>query len=241
MLSNHLSVDFGRFTNRSDLPEMESIFDEAMMPVVPRDVATEKHVELDFFARIWNRLYFVDWSTGSMTLYRNFDDEMAQIEKTGWYPNVVVFDWIGGGLEGVRGTKMEVRHVYNEAANVLIRHGKAKKRAMIITAQINKSQAPRQTRFITMSMLAECKTMTDNVSSWIGISAITDPKVKSADGPGGRMSVQQEQFLNVDKSTLGIPMLIKVEQHFNFQRFSPDPGNIKGGQKSVLEQMEVDR
>jgi len=57
------------------------------------------------------------------------------------------------------------------------------------------------------------------------------------DGDDGQMTLKPEQYLNVAKSTLGIQMVIRVEQHFKFQRFSPAQKRFSGGQQTPMERM----
>ena len=140
MLSSFLKVDFSRFTNRADLPNLLTVFERVQIPVVPQDIQNEFGDKVLNLMDVWQRIRFMDWTKGSLTLYRDFDKEVGKLESTGWKPHVIVFDWIGGGLENVRNSKLEMRHVYNEAANILISHGKRNNRCMIMTAQINKSQ-----------------------------------------------------------------------------------------------------
>jgi hypothetical protein len=173
-----------------------------------------------------------------MSLYTNFDQEMTKIENTGWMPNVAVFDWIGGGLDSFRNTKLDPRFIYKEAIEVLISHGKRNKRFMLVTAQLNKSQATNTTRMVTMNMLAECKNMTDNITSFVGISSLVDMRAATKDSISGRMIARNEQFLTVDKSTLGLQMMVKVERRFNIQQFIPaSKATMEGGQSSAADRM----
>ena len=237
-LSNFLKADFSRFTNRKDMPQNGSIFEQHDLPLVPEDIQRDYVEPLKSFEDILDHLYFVDWTNGAMSLYSNFDQEIAKIENTGWMPNVVVFDWIGGGLDSFRNTRLEPRFIYKEAIEVLISHGKRNKRFMLVTAQLNKSQATNNTRLITMNMLAECKNMTDNVTTFVGISAMVDNRVATKDNIGGRMIARNEQFLTVDKSTLGLQMLVKVERRFNVQQFIPaSKTTMEGGQSSAMDRM----
>jgi len=110
--------------------------------------------------------------------------------------------------------KDHLRLYYQEAADHLINHGKSTNRIMIMMAQLDKNLVKPSTKFVTMSMLSECKTMTNNLTNWIGITNLCD-----ASPIPGKSSRQLYQNLCVDKATHGVTGIVPVEAAFKFQRF----------------------
>lgn len=225
-LCNHLQVDFSTFTNAgldSDMPLTERRNVQVESSIIPPDLWEKKQNEIsDFYYQVYSRLFFVDWSGTSMAIHRDFDAEMSRIEETGWNPDAVVFDWIGGGLASVRGgngeVPLEVRHLYKEGIETIINHGKRSNRVMIAMAQLNKTLVGPKKKAVVMSDLAECKNMTDNVTNFVGISALrqNDSTSQSSDA---RPTVQLKQFLNLDKARMGPGGLVPVEAVFRLQCF----------------------
>jgi archaellum biogenesis ATPase FlaH len=159
-------------------------------------------------------LLFIDWSKGQgATISESFEQVMQQIEQTGWMPQIVIFDWIGGGLDVIE-NKDWLRMYYQSAADCLINHSKRTNRHVIMTAQLNKEKVKPSTNFVDMSMLSECLTMTNNLTNFIGITAKRDQNLKP-----GAATVQKFQNLCAAKATHGPGGIIPVEAQFNVQRF----------------------
>lgn len=217
ILCNHLQIDFARFTGAAaypTLPISERRRTSVTTPVIPPDVMAEFEPKiLEFCQNVWNRLYFVDWSATSKAVYKDFDAEMDRITATGWDPDVVIFDWIGGGIANFRGSALDNRLLYKEAIETIINHGKRTRRVMIAMAQLNKTSVGPKKKAVVMADLAECKSMTDNVAQFIGISslkpsALTDSSARAIN-----------QFFNLDKARFGPGGLVPVEAIFRFQCF----------------------
>jgi hypothetical protein len=140
---------------------------------------------------------------------------MQQIEATGWIPQVVLFDWIGGGLDAMV-NKDWLRLYYQDAADLLINHGKRTKRIMLMAAQLDKSQVTGNTPRVTMAMLSECKTMTNNLTNFLGLTTLRD-KTPQDDSS----SIKIRQYICVDKATRGITgTCVPVALAFKFQRIT---------------------
>lgn len=228
-ICNHLEIDFSEFTAMT--PEMEQTpFSERRRMVIDRPYLSPhiQHAKAEaiyaFYTAIYPRLFFVDWSGSNLSVYGEFESTMNQLsEITGLDFDVVVFDWIGGGLNNSRetdgGVKLELRELYKQAIETLINHGKRTNRVMIAMAQVNKTMVGPKKQAVVMADLAECKSMTDNVTNFIGISALRI-KDSTGDSDGAKPTLQLKQYLNLDKARMGPGGLVPVEARFRHQRFA---------------------
>lgn len=229
MICNHLQVGFDRFTKvgaTSTLPLHERRTSMQQFSIVPEDVMHEHYDKIvEFYNLIWPRLFFVDWSASSMAVYKDFDAEMERIVATGWDPDVVIFDWIGGGIDSPRGEKgggaLDIRLLYKEAIETIISHGKRTSRVMIAMAQLNKKDVGPSKKAVVMSDLAECKSMTDNVTAFVGISALREKSDSTKDENRLKPTLLLKQYLNLDKSRFGTGGMVPVEAAFRIQAFRP--------------------
>lgn len=227
MLCNHLKIGMERFNQ--DLAESQLTMAErrraaSITNVIPESVLSEFADPIaQFYQAIWSRLYFLDWSQSAMTVYADFDTEINKLVNAGWDPDVIVFDWIGGGLDNLRGEnggkQLEIRLLYKEAIEALIKHGKRNNRVMIAMAQVDKVKVGPTKKAVVMSDLAECKSMTDNITNFIGISALREKFSSTADITSARSSVLLKQYLNLDKARMGSGGLVPVEALFRIQAF----------------------
>ena len=215
-VSNRLSVDLRRLTGTDkQLANVEAEVDY-IPDFVWNNPAMKKQME-NIFSQYENNLLFVDWSKGeNLSIPTNFDSTMEQIEHTGWIPQIVLFDWVGGGLDNIE-KRENLRHYYQQAADCLINHGKRHERIMIMAAQLDKTLVTPKKSYVDMSMLSECKTMTNNLTNFIGITALRD----SGQLSNGVHSVMlRRQNLCVSKATRGLTgMNVPVDAEFQFQRF----------------------
>ena len=229
MICNHLQVGFDRFTQvglTSTVPLDQRRHLAQQFNVVPEDVMHEHYDKIvEFYNMIWPRLFFIDWSGSSMAVYKDFDAEMERITATGWDPDVVIFDWIGGGIDSPRGGKggvgLDIRLLYKEAIETIIAHGKRTNRVMIAMAQLNKKDVGPSKKAVVMSDLAECKSMTDNVTAFVGLSALREKSDSTKDENRLKPTLLLKQYLNLDKSRFGTGGLVPVEAAFRIQAFRP--------------------
>ena len=205
--------------------------------MIPDDVLADHHPQIvQFYQDIWPRILFVDWSQAPMAVYKDFDAEMDRIAATGWDPDVVIFDWIGGGIDNVRGSgggkQLDIRILYKEAIETIISHGKRTNRVMIAMAQLNKKEVGPSKKAVLMQDLAECKAMTDNVTNFVGISALRNKMDSTTEFSELKQTLLLKQYLNLDKSRFGPGGLVPVEAHFRIQAFTPSRSPLRLEQKA---------
>ena len=232
IVCNHLKVGFDRFMNpagTATVPMSERRRMCREVSVIPDDVYREYETHVtEFYYTIWPNLFFVDWSQAKLSVYLDFDREMDRISATGWDPDVVIFDWIGGGIDSPRDlgpVRMDIRLLYKEAIEAIISHGKRTNRVMVAMTQLNKTLIRPTKKSVLMSDLAECKSMTDNVTNFIGISAMQSLD-STAKTDGVTSTLLSRQYLNVDKARMGPKGLVPVDIAFRVQAFNSARVNI---------------
>lgn len=221
MLSNSTGVKYENFTNRAEMKELsrrDMVELANLPPLFQTDPEAAAALE-QFRIEVQPNIEFVDWSGGASPIVQDaFDPAMdAVAESLGTPADVVIFDWIGGAME--RGKDKEnLRHYFYDAVNYLVNYAKSHPSvAILIMAQIDKAKADKA-HMIKMIHLAECKSMSDNVATFIGISSVN---YKSRDEHGTVEKLQAVQFLNVQKARFGPKGYVKVLQLFECQRFAP--------------------
>lgn len=222
-ISDHLSIELTRLSNADSVvqPGEEISYIPDWIWQDPRLSAAL----LDLEETYMSRLLFVDWSRGqNYNVASHFDATIQQMERVGWSPQIILFDWIGGGLESQK-DKDFLRLYYQDAADHLINHGKRTGRIMIMAAQLDKAKVKSSTPYVEMSMLSECKTMTNNLTNFIGITSMRDSRTLEL-----KPRLQRRQNLCVDKSTRGQGGSIPVEAVFQFQRFIVQQKSMHGGE-----------
>ena len=215
-LSNGANVKFSEFVERKDvdLTNMGEFTVDSVPPWMWTDpiVGPELH---KVHAVLSTNVYCVDWSQGKgQSIPGQFDQEIEALKAQGWDPEIIIFDWIGGGLERGMTNRDWTRHFYQEAADHIINHSKRTGRHVVIMAQLDKTKSINK-KAPTMSMMSECKTMSNNVTNWIGISSMT-----TQGSDESRQNLATKQFFNVEKARKGPGGRIPVSPQFQYQKWT---------------------
>lgn len=226
ILANAASIPISEFINRRDFDPSD--LTEREVANVPEYLWTDPlySEKMQIAAEVLRTgIYCVDWAEGQgFTIANHFENEVEAVEMLGWNPDVVIFDWIGGGLEKMKDHD-KLRHLYQESADFLVDHAKKTNRAVITMAQLDKTKATNKPT-IRMDWLSECKTMTNNFTNFIGISSM----LEQAGEHGSNRNFAQRQYLSCGKSRFGAGGCVPVDAMFKFQRFtSVRPGLVGGG------------
>jgi len=171
-------------------------------------------------------LWIIDWTQETHSMVGEFDNEISKLKAAGFEPEVVIMDWVGGALEKDKDLARR-RLLFEESVNHLIQHGKRHNTINFVMAQLDKVKAARKAK-PTMDMLSECKTMSNNVHNWIGISSLTEGKDNQFQDNVGRRLLPY-QFLNVDKCRYGPAGAVKVRVVFEEQRLASVEDKMAGG------------
>jgi len=211
MLSNFTNTEYVKLINREDAGGKS-----ADVLHVPACISSdpEKAVKLAQLRETCRNIKFLDWTAG-LSIAGQFEGDIRRLQDTGFDPRIIVFDWIGGGLD--QGMDLEKRRFnYEIAVNQIVRFCKATGKTAVLMAQLDKTKLRPSTHYVPMSFLSECKTMTNQIDNFIGITAL-----QVNDETGGKPRLAQRQFLSVDKGRYGKGGSVAVEQQFKFQRFVP--------------------
>lgn len=218
MASNYLQVDYGEFSNPADLDVTlkpgERAAKKEIQVIPPRLWKDANYVEkLRLFEiEVLSNIVFVDWSDAAgQSAAQHLVGELDRIEDNGFAPEVMLFDWIGGGLDRST-TDLDLREMYKNTADFMINVAKARSIAGVLFAQLDKTKATNKP-CPGMSLVAECKSMADNAWNFIGISSLTEKNAQN----GGAFAVRQNLY--VEKARDGAAGVVPVERHFRFQRF----------------------
>jgi hypothetical protein len=210
-IADELSIDITRLNTPGNLDRTI----EHDLAYVPDDLWNNPTLatKLNSLYEVYNQhLLIVDWSKGQgYSVKSHLEADVANVERKGWVPAVILFDWIGGGIDALA-QKDQLRLYYQEAADGLINHAKRTNKHVIAFAQFDKVKAENKD-FVEMNMLSECKTMTNNQTNFIGITSLVDKNPRE-----GQPLRRTKQFLCVSKSTHGPGGKIQVDAMFHFQR-----------------------
>lgn len=164
-------------------------------------------------------LRFKDWSHGrGHNIVEHFDVTMKQIETDGWVPQIIIYDWLGGGFDYAQNAN-QIPRLFQAAAEHLINYARQTNRIVIMCAQLNKEVVTGRTDYVDMNMVAECKGMTNGLANFIGITSLSSVTKGEYSG-----SVHLDrQKLCLAKAKHGISgVSVPVKTVFQYQRFEED-------------------
>ena len=210
---NRMSVDITRMTKMHVVNPLEPT-EQAFIPEWVFKDPQLSIIAKDMDMVYSNNMKYVDWSRGQgMNAIANFEAAMTTLERSGFDPHVVIFDWIGGGVDTIKDADI-LRHVFTGTAEVLVSHGKRTNRIMIAMAQLDKNKVTGTTAVIEQHMISESKAMLNNQTNVIGLTTMMDKKA-GAD----TSAIRVFQNMCLAKSTRGLSgQVIPIELQFAHQR-----------------------
>ncbi len=232
-ISNHLSLEYETFTTRIERATRSSQMAQVDLPYLP-DECWNTQDRWDAMKMLTDQadkhLRFLDWSEGGLSLEKDFDAGIDQLlgKFPGWAAEVIIVDWIGGGLKHTGDQGDRLRHFYKAAGETIVNHGKRTGRIMFGMVQLNKTMVKASTKYISMNCMAECKSLADNAANFIAPTALRDDEGRTDDDITG-VRMRPFQFMCADKTRHGPTGSTKVLAEFQFQRFSNLPAHIRGG------------
>ena len=130
MVSNICSINLKDLTVPKEIQFDET--DAAVLSIVPDWVWKdrghhEKLVQLG--EMLQNYIYIIDWSKGqNFSIIKHLDDEMEKITATGWEPNILQVDWVGGAVTAVNNysgdDRNKIHEQYQAATDHVVNHCK---------------------------------------------------------------------------------------------------------------------
>jgi archaellum biogenesis ATPase FlaH len=175
---------------------------------------------LDRHVEVW------EWNDGS---YNLANDTMPAIDELinvkGWRPDVLIVDWIGGGMGALNKQDLAYfRLLYQNTADVMVKVAKKYKLATITFAQASIGLAENKQK-ITGAMIAECKTLTRDYTWGVGISAIHEVS-NDKTNPSTEKTYRDLQFAHFFKGRKSVGGTMPVLRNFKFQRFEDTSDNL---------------
>lgn len=186
-------------------------------------------------------LQFVNWgnferTVATKSLVKRIEEEMELFtQMSGKTVDYIILDWIGGALSASAvESGVEIRHVYQEAADALEEVARKHNLVSVALAQAVVSSANKLQ--ITAEHLSECKTMTRLYTGVIGITALySEEYAKQLAEEGNKkrkdyrvgsdlddaISYNTKQYLNISKARHGIQKAIPFKRSYEYQRMDP--------------------
>ena len=226
MIANVCNVDFRELRRGTKI--VFDAEDKAVIKNVPEWVWKDK-ARYNQLVRLGDMLAtnirIIDWSKGQgKSVTKDLTAEVEAIKATGFVPNILLVDWIGGTIcansASERDERNKINRQYQEAADFVVNCCKQWQMVGIVFAQCDTKMVKSTTKQVTKDMLSECKTMARNYSAFIGMSSL---KSEASEG-----RLDPVQYLNPDKSRYGTGGLVEVRANLKHQRFESPSTNIGG-------------
>jgi hypothetical protein len=211
MVSNYTNTPFSEFVQRGDQGTEEKEIN-AIPDIVWNSPEKRKRLE-ELDGLLKRHVWFADWSnaTGN-SIVKTLEPEMASLARmTSFRVDGMLFDWVGGALND-ESPKEQMRFVYQEGADYLVKHCKVNNIAGVAFCQAAITQGFFKNKFVGVQHIAEAKAMAAKMTGFIGVSSLKSDME-------GKARLDELQFLNVDKGRNGPCGPVKVKQNFRFQRF----------------------
>ena len=223
LLSNRCQVDYGVLLDYQN-PNAE--IPGAELPIVPpflmanAQTAALAHQLIDDARK---HLTLADWTNDTHSLTGELEQIILSVEQTGFRPDVVIFDWVGGAILQDRNADSR-RLILEEAVNAFTSICRRRNIVGIVFAQLDKKQSTNKS-WVTMSMLSESKTMTNRIHNFIGITGL---RPKDKDQGGVDPAKLPRQYFCVDKCRNGPGGRFAVNRNFKYMRFTESPTLLIG-------------
>lgn len=200
-------------SNHCNIPAQEFTHSHGQL-IIPRHIqsdAEQMRQILSLTTRLTENLRFLNWNDGQgRSVEQDLEPELQEVQRGGFKPELLVFDWIGGALS--KNQKKERREWYLEAAEFLHDLPKRHNLHALMFAQLSNVKANNK-KMCTAQMLEECTSMGNRATNAIYISALR----ASLEGEGD--NYKTEQCFNIDKGRKANTGLAKVDREFQYQRF----------------------
>lgn len=180
---------------------------------------TEQHkTEIKEFTNLVKPyLFFENWGLKGTKLTTGLVGAIDNFIKLHGNLDVVIIDWIGGGIEKPPEEKSKKSEYYDYTMKYICKIMKQKHLAGVVMAQINPKQAE-NVSMITINEVSECKTLDQDVSWALGISRLEVSKTRISNQI--QASYRSQQTFNFWKNRLSPPYHYPVIREFQYQRFA---------------------
>ena len=160
-----------------------------------------------------------DWSQNPGTIETNLEPMFQNYLEDGFQPEVLIFDWLGGGLSQLQADKMRDHMI--AVARTLRTICKSFGAGGVLFAQANAEQT-KNTPHLDGTHADNCK-MLHTFADWgCGISTLTD-KERGAAG-SGKEQIAKRQCFNFFKTRNATTNYFWYERDFKYQRWRQESG-----------------
>lgn len=235
IVSNYLSIPYTQFIDRQDIPR--NVRTPMMVTTIPSWIFSDPQHQGGMGIlrnRIRQRLYMIDWSKGQgLAIGTDLERELDALKAIGWEPQVLLFDWIGGGLEQAK-DRDQLRHIYAAGADHIGIMTRKRQMISFVTAQLDKTKVLNKPA-VHMSHLSESKGMINNYPNFLGMTALEEP----GDHLGSARNWALNQFLCMPKLRNGPGGKVPILYRFEYQRLEDPASQRQSAEASSHESNEA--
>lgn len=176
--------------------------------------------------KLSNKFVIADWSNRGKRIKQHLEKEINYQIDNGFTPDIILFDWIGGGLgDADYKDPQHKRNDYMESAECFTTMCKTFNFGGIAFAQADAAQSE-GVRFITNKQLTLAKQLHESFTIAIGVSALMKSN-KAKDSNSTHDVYERIQWFNPYKVRKGTPKAFKVLREFEYQKFNNLPNLLE--------------
>lgn len=175
----------------------------------------------EYCTRVDPYLRISDWSQDPGTIELRLEPMLQEYVDEGFQPEIVLFDWLGGGLSNMDEHKLRDHMI--AVARVLRQTCRAFGAGCVLFSQANANLVEKVT-FVGPAHIDNCK-MLHTFADWgCGISALADKdRDKSVEGTG-KAQIAKRQCFNFFKTRNALQNFFWYERDFKYQRWRQESG-----------------
>lgn len=220
VISNTTSTPFSDFVKSSAI-NLSDIEKTTTIPNIPAYMWTDpnKAARMQVVEQVLiDNVKFVDW-TGSNkhSITEHLACEIDALRTTGWIPDVIIFDWLGGALEGTD-TPDKLRLIFKQGADFFATYCQTNNYLGIMFQQLAQGLALNK-KIVHVNMLAEAKNTVEKFDGFLGISGMHEAEKNIDDAIVTKPKLMRKQYIHVGKTRNGEGGVCGVAQEFVYQRF----------------------
>lgn len=178
---------------------------------------------LKYATRVDPYLRISDWSQNPDTIENGIEPLVEDYIEEGWKPDVLVFDWLGGGMDETEDDQKLQDHMIRVTKTLRDICSKKHGISVILFAQASEAQTENVIR-VRASHAYNCK-MLHTFADWgLGISLLRAKGQAQTEMEGE--DILPQQWFNFFKSRNAPGSCFKFEREFQYQRFRPVSASV---------------
>jgi len=186
----------------------------------------QKEAILNLEETLAPRLKIIDWSNRDKTIEEHLTKELDAKIDEGFIPDIIIFDWIGGGLAATKYRKTEdYRNAFLHTGDNFTTILKQYNLAGVAFAQADSTQSENVT-YITSKHTSIGKQLHISFSLAVGVSALMNAVTNKGASGAGEEVYKPIQVWNPYKVRKGTPKSFRMKREFGYQRWVDAPIGI---------------